>query len=179
MQPFSGAHSTTPRSRGFFRRDYLELLIWVPAARWQYTTETGCAKSSLVAEPPPARSRRSAWSRRHRQFLAPADPARPSSAVSALELLALVAPPQTYRALGHPQPLGDRAQRISLPAQQHYPRAQAQRLRRRCDRNHDASQFSQGTDANRPIRKSRKSVTRAGSCCLLAHTTLRGNSRQV
>jgi hypothetical protein len=32
MQPFSGAHSTTPRSRGFFRRDYLELLIGVPAS---------------------------------------------------------------------------------------------------------------------------------------------------
>ncbi len=28
----AGAHSTTPRSRGFFRRDYLELLIWVPAS---------------------------------------------------------------------------------------------------------------------------------------------------
>src|ERR1700682_5508817 len=52
MQPFRGVHSTIPRSRGFFRRDYLELLIWVPAAHWQYTTETGCAKSSLVAEPP-------------------------------------------------------------------------------------------------------------------------------
>src|ERR1700687_4124685 len=28
---------------------------------------------------------RSAWSRRHRQFLAPADPARPAAAASALE----------------------------------------------------------------------------------------------
>jgi hypothetical protein len=58
---------------------------------------------------------RSAWSRRHRQFLAPADPARPSAAVSALEPFALEAPPpQTYRAPGSP-PAARRSRAANLP----------------------------------------------------------------
>ncbi len=71
--------------------------------------------------------------RYYRQFLSSANPARPSAAMPALEArepFALVTPsPQTHRALGYAQALGDHAERMSFRALHHDARPHAQRLR--------------------------------------------------